>query len=91
MKKLSFFILAFTLITASACFAGEKGNAAPDEQAEEAKPLDPGEPTPEEKSQMDREVKEGRFEESGFDEACADDDSTEEIAGDDSEARWEFN
>jgi len=91
MKKLMFFILTFMLAAASACLANEKGNTAAEECVEEAKPLDLGEPTPEERSQMEREAKEKRLEESGFDESLTDDASTEEIAGDDSEARWEFN
>lgn len=91
MKKLLLFILAFTLVAASACFANEKGNTAAEEQVEEAKPLDLGEPTPEERSRMGREAKERRARESGFDEALTDDNTMEEMAGDDSEARWEFN
>jgi len=85
-------ILVFMLVVSPACLGSEKENrAAAEAQAEETKPLDLGEPTPKERSQMDREAKEKRAEESGFDEAITDDNTSEEIAGDESEARWEFN
>ncbi|MGB2705562.1 MAG: hypothetical protein WBC74_01710 [Candidatus Omnitrophota bacterium] len=57
-----------------------------DEQAEEAKPLDLGEPTPEEISQMEREKEHRRMEEDGF--GGGFDDTLQEMAGDDSGDRW---
>jgi len=92
MRKIMFLMLAFTFLITGVSFAGDEGCfSTGEERLEETKPLDLGEPTPEEKSRMGREAKDRHARESGFDESLTDDASTEEIAGDDSEARWEFN
>ena len=66
----------------------EEISESQDEEGE-VKALDLGEPTPDEVSQMEREEENTRVEESGFSEAY--DDTTQEMAGDESNANWEFN
>jgi len=92
MKKIVLLALALVFATVTACLGKEIEKAiTPQRHTGETKPLDLGQSTPEETNLMDREAKERRDEESGFDEAHVDEDTIEEMAGDDSEARWEFN
>lgn len=86
MEKLLLFMLVFVLAVAPVCAGEEKQADSPEECV---RPLDLGEPTPEEISQMEREEEHTRMEESGFSEGF--DDTMEEMAGDNSKAEWEFN
>ncbi|GEM_PF-2038051 len=93
MKKLIFFALTFIFTAAGAGLFADDGekNTVAKESLEAIKALNMEKPAPEEKSRMDREEQQKRLEESGFNEAITDDDTLQEMAGDTSETRWEFD
>jgi len=67
----------------------EESTVSSDKAPDGGRILDLGEPTPQERSQMDRELAHRRVEEGGYSDAW--DDTMQEMAGDDSAGRWEFD